>query len=115
MVQSLVARRPELIDQVVLVGTGPVASLSTPAPTEGVFEVATRPAYGEEERGYLFFADAPESRARAEASMERIDAERDIDAEPPTTPEVMAAQATAIQSWLGEQQEAFASMRSRLC
>ena len=110
VVQSLAARRPDLVDQVILVGTGPAASPETPAPVDGVFEVATRPAYGEEDREYLFFADAPESRERAEASMARIDAARDLSTEPATTPGVMGAQAAAIQSWLGAPSNAFAAL-----
>ncbi|MEM7731013.1 MAG: alpha/beta hydrolase [Pseudomonadota bacterium] len=107
VVQELAMRHPELVDRLILVGTGPAGSAETPAPEEGVFEVATRPTYGAEEREHLFFADAPSSLAPAEASMARIDAERDPNAEPPTTPEVMQVQGAAIGAWLGGGDGAF--------
>lgn len=107
VVQELAMRHPDLVDRLILVGTGPAGSLETPAPEKSVFEVATRPTYGTDEREHLFFADAPSSLARAEASMARIDAARDAEAEPPTTPEVMATQGAAIEGWLSGGDGAF--------
>lgn len=107
VVQELAMRHPEMVDRLILVGTGPAGSSETPAPEATVFEVATRPAYGAKEREHLFFANAPSSLARAEASMARIDAVRDPDAEPPTTPGVMQVQGAAIQAWLGGGDGAF--------
>lgn len=101
VVQSLAARHPELVGRLVLVGTGPAGSAGVAAPAEAVFDVATRPSYGEAERTYLFFADAPSSQSRAAAAMARIDAARDPDGEPATTPAAMQAQAGAIQAFMG--------------
>ncbi len=110
VVQSLAINHPDLVDRLILVGTGPAGSAETPAPTDGVFDVATRPQYGSDEREYLFFADAPSSLNRAEASMQRIDALRDLGAEPATTPQVMQAQATAIQTWFSGSGGEFAKL-----
>lgn len=99
VVQSLAIDHPDLVDRLILVGTGPAGSPETPAPTDGVFDVATRDRYETDDREYLFFADAPSSLRKAEASMSRINNGRDVSTEPLTTPAVMQAQAAAIQMW----------------
>ncbi|WP_300057424.1 alpha/beta hydrolase [uncultured Roseobacter sp.] len=112
VVHALAMRHPDLVDRLILVGTGPAASPETPAPVDGVFEVATTPEYGEDEREYLFFADAPSSLARADASIRRIDAARDTESEPASTLEAMQVQAGAILHWLGEDPDGFSGLSS---
>ncbi|MEM6585893.1 MAG: alpha/beta hydrolase [Pseudomonadota bacterium] len=107
VVQELATRHSELVDRLILVGTGPGGSPKTPAPVEGVFAVATEPEYNADHRAYLFFADAPSSLSRAEASIERIDANRDPSREPATTVAVMQNQAAAIEAYFSGANGAF--------
>ena len=107
--QALVADFPKSLRRIVLVGTGPAASPKTPGPKDGVFDLATKAAradwittYSDQDRQSLFFAATGHSREMARQSMARIDAARRSD-EPPTTPEVMAAQTAAIQQWWFDQ------------
>ncbi|MEM8728709.1 MAG: alpha/beta hydrolase [Pseudomonadota bacterium] len=103
--QAVAVDYPDLVRKVVLIGTGPAASDHTPGPKDGVFDVAVKPSradgkttYADEDRAYLFFADDPKSKARAQASFDRIDAARRDD-EPVTGHSVMQTQTGAIQDF----------------
>ncbi len=101
--QVMAIEYPYLVRKLVLIGTGPGGGPDTPAPTEGVFEVATHPSYAEEDHQYLFFTMNEEDVSSVQASLDRISKSHGGNLETPTTPTVMQRQAQAIDAfWKGQ-------------
>lgn len=104
--QVMAIEYPQLVRQVVLIGTGPGASPETPPPSRPeVFEVATRPTvtdtiWQEQDHEYLFFAPGTAaSSAAVRASLTRIHRRNPKGLESPTTQTVMERQSEAIQGF----------------
>lgn len=101
--QVMAIEYPNLVRKLVLIGTGPGGGPDTPAPTEGVFDVATHSSYAEEDHQYLFFTMNKEDVSSVQASLDRISKSHGGKLETPTTPTVMQRQAQAIDAfWKGQ-------------
>ncbi|MEL6186841.1 MAG: alpha/beta hydrolase [Myxococcota bacterium] len=117
--QVMAIEYPQLVRQVVLIGTGPGASPETPPPNRPeVFEVATRPTvtdtiWQEEDHEYLFFAPGSRvSAAAVRASLGRIREREAKGLESPTTQRVMERQSEAIQGfWFKGEGNYFARLK----
>ena len=102
--QSLAHRYSHLVRRLVLVGTGPRNGERNPEPK--IFQVAGSPVPSLEDFLYLFFAPSEKSQAAGRAFWERRQQRPDQD--PPSSMQVLQAQAAAIAEWSAPRGERYA-------
>jgi len=93
--QSVILRYPELVRRLVLVGTAPRNGELANDPR--IPAVAANPVPTLEDFLFLFFTPSAASQAAGKAFWQRRHQRKD--AEPPSSPEAMKAQSTAIAEW----------------
>ena len=101
--QALTLRHPSLVRRLVLVGTGPRGGEPATDPKVGELGASTDPATGETGLDaflYLFFRPSASSQAAGRAFWDRRHLRKD-DVDPPSSPQTMSAQRTAITAWRG--------------
>ena len=97
--QQIALDAPELVRRLILAGTGPSGGEGMAAFSPQVQEIMSRPNSTPAERGLaLFFSPSAVSQAAGKAWFARI-AARQVDREPPASPQVAAAQLTALAKW----------------
>ena len=97
--QQIALDAPELVRRLILVGTGPSGGEGMAAFSPQVQEIMSRPNSTPAERGLaLFFSPTATSQAAGKAWIARITA-RQVDREPPASPQVAAAQLAALKAW----------------
>jgi pimeloyl-ACP methyl ester carboxylesterase len=99
--QTLALRHPKTVRRLILAGTGPRGGEPSKDPKVREWGDSTDPQTGEsslEAFLYLFFRPSPTSQAAGKAFWERRHL-RKHDADPPSTPQTMAAQRAAIIAW----------------
>jgi pimeloyl-ACP methyl ester carboxylesterase len=106
--QAFVLRNPTLVRRLVLVGTGPRGGEPTQA--AGVPQ-HSRGESTLEDFLYLFFSPSATSQAAGRAFWERGHL-REIDVDPPSSPQTMAAQLAAAAEWRQVKGERFAELKS---
>ncbi len=110
--QQIALDAPELVRQLVLVGTGPSGGDGMAAFSPQVQEIIGRPNSTADERMLeLFFSPTATSQAAGKAWLSRI-AARQADREPPASPQVAAAQLVALKEWGQVTGERFASLKN---
>jgi pimeloyl-ACP methyl ester carboxylesterase len=110
--QAFTARNPELVDRLLLVGTGPRGGEPPTDPEYKAHATATDPDTGEgtlEAFLHLFFSQSPSGQAAGRAFWERRHRRRH-DVDPPSSPQTMAAQSAAIADWRQPRGERFADL-----
>jgi len=101
--QALILRHPSLVRRLVLVGTGPRGGGPATDPKVGELGASTDPTTGETGLDaflYLFFRPSASSQAAGRAFWDRRHLRKD-DVDPPSSPQTMSAQRTAITAWRG--------------
>jgi len=93
--QGLVLRHPDLVWRLVLVGTAPRNGELANDPR--IPQVAANPVPTLEDFLFLFFTPSAASQAAGKHSWQRRHQRKDAD--PPSSPESMKAQSTAIGEW----------------
>src|SRR5271156_1770531 len=99
--QTLALRHPEIARRLILAGTGPRGGEPSKDLKVREWGDSTDPLTGESSLDaflYLFFRPSPTSQAAGRAFWERRHL-RNHDVDPPSTPQTMAAQRTAIIAW----------------
>jgi pimeloyl-ACP methyl ester carboxylesterase len=97
--QQIALDAPELVRRLILAGTGPSGGEGMAAFSPQVQEIIGRPNSTPAERGLaLFFSPTATSQAAGKAWFARI-AARQVDREPPASPQVAAAQLAALKAW----------------
>lgn len=107
--QALTLRHPKLVRRLILAGTGPRAG--EPRQDPRVMEHATSPELTLDDFLYLFFNPSPTSQAAGRAFWERRHL-RKTDADPPSSPQTMTAQITALMDWRQARGERFAELKT---
>jgi pimeloyl-ACP methyl ester carboxylesterase len=114
--QQIALDAPELVRRLILAGTGPSGGEGMAAFSPQVQEIMSRPNSTPAERGLaLFFSPTATSQAAGKAWLARIGA-RQVDREPPASPQVAAAQLAALAKWgqvTGERYGALKNIRHR--
>ena len=106
--QSVVLRYPEMVRRLVLVGTAPRnGELGNDPRVPGV---AANPVPTLDDFLFLFFTPSAASQAAGTAFWQRRHQRRDAD--PPSSPEAMAAQSTAIAEWRKPRGERYSDLRA---
>jgi pimeloyl-ACP methyl ester carboxylesterase len=93
--QQLALDRPDLVDRIVIAGSGSGHLPGAPPVTEKVKAVRDRKVYADEDLLYLFFHDSQASQAAGTDHLERLRLRRDA-AQNDVLPAAVAAQAAAI-------------------
>jgi len=99
--QTLALRHPKTVRRLILSSTGPRGGEPSSDPKYREYGDSTDPLTGESSLDaflYLFFRPSPTSQAAGRAFWERRHL-RNHDVDPPSTPQTMAAQRTAIIAW----------------
>ncbi|AOH87181.1 hypothetical protein AWL63_23740 (plasmid) [Sphingomonas panacis] len=96
--QELMFRHPAMVRRAILAGTGPQGSDGIRDRDPRISQVATKTPVELTDFLYLFFQQTPTSQAAGRAFLERR-GHRDIDPEPASTAQTMAAQAKASASY----------------
>jgi pimeloyl-ACP methyl ester carboxylesterase len=99
--QALALHHPAIARRLVLVGTGPRGGEASQDPKVGEYGASTDPRTGEtglEAFLYLFFRPSEASQAAGRAFWDRRH-QRIDDVDPPSSPQTMKAQRTAITAW----------------
>lgn len=107
--QDLTRRHPELVRKLMLIGTGPRGG--NPDSDPGVLERAPRPVPTLEDFLFLFFGRSEAAQQAGRAFWERR--HRRVDADPPSSPQVIQAQIEANMYYLPklDRQAPFAHLR----
>jgi len=106
--QGLVLRHPDLVRRLVLVGTAPRNGELANDPR--IPQVAANPVPTLEDFLFLFFTPSVASRAAGKAFWQRRHQRKDAD--PPSSPESMKAQSTAIGEWRKPRGERYSELRA---
>lgn len=110
--QQIALDAPELVRRLILVGTGPSGGEGMAAFSPQVQEIIGRPNSTAAERMLeLFFAPTATSQAAGKAWLARI-AARQVDREPPASPQVAAAQMAAGMAWGQVTGERYGSLKN---
>ncbi|MGQ0579249.1 MAG: alpha/beta fold hydrolase [Betaproteobacteria bacterium] len=110
--QQIALDAPELVRRLILAGTGPSGGEGMAAFSPQVQEIITRPNATPAERILeLFFSPTATSQAAGTAWLARI-AARQVDREPPASPQVRAAQLAALTAWGQVTGERYGSLRN---
>ena len=107
--QALTLRHPKLVRRLILAGTGPRAG--EPRQDPKVMEHATGPRADPRRFPLLFFSPSPSSQAAGRAFWERRHL-RKTDVDPPSSPQTMTAQITALMDWRQARGERFAELKA---
>jgi pimeloyl-ACP methyl ester carboxylesterase len=113
IVQEMAQERPSIFRRMILVGTGPrggedIMHLEKPSLAKFISDPTLQ---GYARLPKLFFAPTKSSQAAGEAFIKRL-VERKGDREPPSGPEVAAAQIAAFREWEEASGERFANLKS---
>ncbi|WP_035053599.1 alpha/beta fold hydrolase [Andreprevotia chitinilytica] len=95
--QQLALDRPDLVDKLVIAGSGPGYVADAPAVPDKVWQVAGKAVNDDEDFLYLFFNETPASRAAGVAHLARLKHRTDA-FEAPVKPASIGAQVAAIQA-----------------
>jgi pimeloyl-ACP methyl ester carboxylesterase len=111
--QEMAQERPSIFRRMILVGTGPrggedIMHLEKPSLAKFISDPTLQ---GYARLPKLFFAPTESSQAAGEAFIKRL-VERKGDREPPSGPEVAAAQIAAFREWEQSTGERFANLKS---
>jgi pimeloyl-ACP methyl ester carboxylesterase len=110
--QQIALDAPELVRRLILAGTGPSGGEGMAAFSPQVQEIIGRPNSTEAERMLeLFFSPTATSQAAGKAWLARI-AARQVDREPPASPQVAAAQLAALKAWGQVTGERYGSLKN---
>ena len=112
--QALALRHPEIVRQLVLVGTGPRGGEATHDPKVGELGASTDPSTGEtglEAFLYLFFRPSETSQVAGKAFWARRHMRKD-DVDPPSSPQTMKAQRAAINAWREVRGERYSELKN---
>jgi pimeloyl-ACP methyl ester carboxylesterase len=107
--QTFALRHPEFVRRLVLVGTGPRAG--EPMQDPNIMQHATTEVLSLENFLYLFFSPSASSQAAGRAFWERRHLRKN-DADPPSSPQTMAAQIAALTEWRQPRGERFAELKA---
>ena len=114
--QQIALDAPELVRRLILTGTGPSGGEGMAAFSPQVQEIIGRPNSTAAERQLeLFFSPTPTSQAAGKAWLARI-AARQVDREPPASPQVATGQLAALAKWgrvTGERYGSLKNIRQR--
>ncbi len=111
---KLALRHPEIVRQLVLVGTGPRGGEATNDPKVGELGASTDPSTGEtglEAFLYLFFRPSETSQVAGKAFWARRHMRKD-DVDPPSSPQTMKAQRAAINAWREVRGERYSELKN---
>jgi long-chain acyl-CoA synthetase len=107
--QSFVIRHPHLVRRLVLVGTGP--RNGEPSKESTVPQIAGNPTPTLQDFLFLFFSRSGAGQAAGKAFWDRRHRRTD-DVDPPTSPETMRAQLTALKEWRQPRGERFSDIKT---
>lgn len=105
MTAPIVAQRhPELVRRLVLAGTCPPGNPESAPSPQHWMDVASKPAYQDDDILYIFFTESDVSRRKGRESLARMDKPGQPGSSLKTSPETMQAQITAVAAfWANEQ------------
>jgi len=110
--QQIALDAPDRVRRLILVGTGPSGGEGMATFSPQVQEIMSRPNSTPAERGLaLFFSPTATSQAAGKAWLARITA-RQVDREPPASPQVAAAQLAALAKWGQVTGERYSSLKN---
>ena len=110
--QQIALDAPDLVRRLILVGTGPSGGEGMAAFSPQVQAIIGRPNSTAAERALeLFFSPTATSQAAGKAWLARI-AARQVDREPPASPQVAAAQLAALKAWGQVTGERYGSLKN---
>lgn len=112
--QTLSLRHPDIVNRLILVGTGPRGGEPSRDPNVRKWADATDPRTGEsplESFLYLFFHPSATSQAAGKAFWDRRHL-RKTEADVPSSPQTMAAQTAAIAAWREVRGERYSDLKN---
>lgn len=96
--QRVALDRPDLVNRLVVAGSGPGGVPGQPAPPDKVWQVAPKPVNDDEDFLYLFFPETPEGREAGLRSLRRLDSRLRQPAHLPVSAAAVKSQIEAIRT-----------------